>query len=270
MLKNIIGVKNTGCDYSHQVKEQNAICVFMFIIIVCLIWKVNNLTIDYRKTGGIETGIFGGKNGVPWGRPIVNAWKKSRGTAEFLSILAYMPEYWRMVRDCNSHSLCSRAPFTARTLCACSEPGNLRCSAQPDANHKLNKTRALPGFCLIGGWWGIRTPGWVAPSTVFKTAAFDRSANHPKLFSFPSVFQPTVLFADRAWRHCSPLVSTRPRFACLAYSYARPPHSTALPTILNFFSFPLIFQPTVLVNGAYCTLFFAYCKHKNRKARKKH
>ena len=104
--------------------------------------------------------------------------------------------------------------------------------------------------------------------------------------------------------------------------FSRPPHSTALPTILNFFlfrrsfnlrfcsltvpdgtahhslaldhaslvsltrmqdrrnapsanhpklfSFPSVSQPTVLVNGAYCTLFFAYCKHKNRKTRKKH
>ena len=34
---------------------------------------------------------------------------------------------------------------------------------------------------ISGGWWGIRTPGGVAPTTVFKTAAFDRSANHPKL-----------------------------------------------------------------------------------------
>ena len=55
-----------------------------------------------------------------------------------------------------------------------------------------------------GGWGGIRTPGGVAPTTVFKTAAFDRSATHPKLF-LPTVFQPTVLFAR------------------LADSYARPP-----------------------------------------------
>lgn len=26
-------MKNTGCDYSHQVKEQNAICVFIIVII---------------------------------------------------------------------------------------------------------------------------------------------------------------------------------------------------------------------------------------------
>ena len=88
--------------------------------------------------------------------------------------------------------------------------------------------------------------------------------------------------------------------------FSRPPHSTALPTILNFV--PPVFQPTVLVlrmipsyldstsltlvvktrtpqhtlptilnfvslfmvNGAYCTLFFAKRKHKNRKTTKKH
>ena len=48
-------------------------------------------------------------------------------------------------------------------------------------------------FNFYGGWWGIRTPGGVAPTTVFKTAAFDRSANHPKLSKYTSVFQPTVL-----------------------------------------------------------------------------
>ena len=37
-------------------------------------------------------------------------------------------------------------------------------------------------FNIPGGWGGIRTPGGVAPTTVFKTAAFDRSATHPKLF----------------------------------------------------------------------------------------
>ena len=30
-----------------------------------------------------------------------------------------------------------------------------------------------------GGWGGIRTPGTVAGSTVFKTAAIDHSATHP-------------------------------------------------------------------------------------------
>ena len=35
---------------------------------------------------------------------------------------------------------------------------------------------------FTGGWGGIRTPGGVAPTTVFKTVAIDRSATHPKLF----------------------------------------------------------------------------------------
>ena len=34
---------------------------------------------------------------------------------------------------------------------------------------------------IPGGWGGIRTPGGVAPTTVFKTVAIDRSATHPKL-----------------------------------------------------------------------------------------
>lgn len=42
--------------------------------------------------------------------------------------------------------------------------------------------RGMSNF--TGGWGGIRTPGRVAPSAVFKTVAFDRSATHPKLFLF--------------------------------------------------------------------------------------
>ena len=34
---------------------------------------------------------------------------------------------------------------------------------------------------ISGGWGGIRTPGGVAPTTVFKTVAIDRSATHPEL-----------------------------------------------------------------------------------------
>ena len=56
---------------------------------------------------------------------------------------------------------------------------------------KIKHPQGVFNFC--GGWWGIRTPGGVAPTTVFKTAAFDRSANHPKLPKYTSVFQPTVL-----------------------------------------------------------------------------
>ena len=58
-------------------------------------------------------------------------------------------------------------------------------------------------------------------------------------------FKPTVLFADRTWRCCSPLVRARLRDACLADSYARPSQSTALPPIRNFF-LRRSFKPTVL------------------------
>ncbi len=34
-------------------------------------------------------------------------------------------------RDCNSHELRSRATFTARTLCACSEPGDFVAASNP-------------------------------------------------------------------------------------------------------------------------------------------
>ena len=40
--------------------------------------------------------------------------------------------------------------------------------------------------------------------------------------------------------------------------FSRPPHSTALPTILNF-----LLTDLIPVNGGYFTLFFANCKYKN-------
>ena len=57
--------------------------------------------------------------------------------------------------------------------------------------------------------------------------------------------KPTVLFADRTWRCCSPLVRARLRDACLADSYARPSQSTALPPIRNC-SMRRSLKPTVL------------------------
>ena len=49
---------------------------------------------------------------------------------------------------------------------------------------KKNIPRNYHGMSNItGGWGGIRTPGSLATSAVFKTVAFDRSATHPKLFS---------------------------------------------------------------------------------------
>lgn len=64
---------------------------------------------------------------------------------------------------------------------------------------KRNIPRDFRGmFNIPGGWGGIRTPGRVAPSAVFKTVAFDRSATHPKLFHFiRRSFKPAVLFAPR-------------------------------------------------------------------------
>lgn len=53
----------------------------------------------------------------------------------------------------------------------------------PGYRGKRNIPRKFRGMLYIpGGWGGIRTPGRVAPSAVFKTVAFDRSATHPKLF----------------------------------------------------------------------------------------
>ena len=149
---------------------------------------------------------------------------------------------------------------------------------------------------IPGGWGGIRTPGGVAPTTVFKTVAIDRSATHPKLFSaglsnlrfcslfapggaahhsfaldcaalvlltrmqdrrnrplchpsetfFRRSFKPTVLFAVRTWRCCSPLVRARLRCACLADSYARPSQSTAALTHPKLFSAGLFDKRRVL------------------------
>ena len=55
-------------------------------------------------------------------------------------------------------------------------------------------------------------------------------------FLLPSVFQPTVLFAYRTWRCCSPLVRARLRnlLALLTRTQDRR-YCPALPTILNFF-----------------------------------
>lgn len=70
-------------------------------------------------------------------------------------------------------------------------------------NCRKRGKKNIPGnyhgmFYIPGGWGGIRTPGRVAPSAVFKTVAFDRSATHPKLFHFiRRSFKPAVLFAPR-------------------------------------------------------------------------
>lgn len=78
----------------------------------------------------------------------------------------------------------NRDDYTA--LCLCNllvvEPRSV-CS-RPDTY--ITKKIKHPFGCLIfcGGWGGIRTPGSLATSAVFKTVAFDRSATHPKLYLF--------------------------------------------------------------------------------------
>ncbi len=61
----------------------------------------------------------------------------------------------------------------------------------------INKNTPIGRVCIYGGWGGIRTPGGVAPTAVFKTVAFDRSATHPKLIFVRRSFKPAVLFAFR-------------------------------------------------------------------------
>ena len=60
-------------------------------------------------------------------------------------------------RDCNSHELRSRATFTARTLCACSEPGDFVAASNPmpittKMKHPqgvFNFTGGLEFYCTI-------------------------------------------------------------------------------------------------------------------------
>ena len=97
------------------------------------------------------------------------------------------------------------------------------------------------GYFLADGE-GFEPPVELPPQRFSRPS--QSTALPPILNFFPTVSQPTVLFAYRTWRCCSPLVRTRLRCACLADSYARPSQSTALPPILNFF--PTVSQPTVL------------------------
>ena len=54
-------------------------------------------------------------------------------------------------RDCNSNELHSRATFTARTLCACSEPGDFVAASNP--MHITTKMKHPQGvFNFYGGW----------------------------------------------------------------------------------------------------------------------
>ena len=159
--------------------------------------------------------------------------KKSRGTAGFLSVSAYMPEYWRMVRDCNSHELRSRAPFTARAVCACSEPGNFVAVSNP---MPITTKMKHPSGCLIfvADGEGFEPPDGL-PRQRFSRPPHSTALPTILNFLFPSVFQPTVLFAYRTWRCCSPLVRARLRnlLALLTRTQDRR-YCPVLPTILNF------------------------------------
>ena len=89
------------------------------------------------------------------------------------------------------------------------------------------------GYFLADGE-GFEPPVELPPQRFSRPS--QSTALPPILNFFPTVSQPTVLFAYRTWRCCSPLVRTRLRCACLADSYARPSQSTALPPIQSFFT----------------------------------
>ena len=72
------------------------------------------------------------------------------------------------------------------------EPNNFVAVPNPTLHFNTIKKRPAGTFFYCGGWGGIRTPGSLAASAVFKTVAFDHSATHPKLFS-------TVLSNRRFW-----------------------------------------------------------------------
>ena len=76
----------------------------------------------------------------------------------------------------------------------------------------------------------------------------NRPLCHPSETVSRRSFKPTVLFAVRTWRCCSPLVHARLRCACLADSYARPSQSTAALTHPKLF-------PAGLSNLRFCSLF---------------
>ena len=61
--------------------------------------------------------------------------------------------------------------------------GNTRLKKSRKVGQKQTPQEFCGDLFIPGGWGGIRTPGGVAPTAVFKTVAFDRSATHPKLSS---------------------------------------------------------------------------------------
>ena len=118
--------------------------------------------------------------------------------------------------------------------------GYLRYDKTYSGNTRLKKSRKVgqkqtpQGFCgdlfITGGWGGIRTPGGVAPTTVFKTVAIDRSATHPKLHHTAGLsnLRFCSLTAPGGAAHHSFALDCAD--ACLADSYARPSQSTAATT----------------------------------------
>ena len=90
-------------------------------------------------------------------------------------------------------------------------------------------------------------PRWSCPHNGFQDRR-NRPLCHPSETVSRRSFKPTVLFAVRTWRCCSPLVRARLRCACLADSYARPSQSTAALTHPKLF-------PAGLSNLRFCSLF---------------
>ena len=105
---------------------------------------------------------------------------------------------------------------------------------------------------IPGGWGGIRTPGRVAPSAVFKTVAFDRSATHPKLFLFPPVFQ-TCGFVRTALRAHHSFARGGVPLALLTHKQDRR-YCPALPPIRNGFWR----LPALLFSAVALYIFFLY------------
>ena len=106
---------------------------------------------------------------------------------------------------------------------------------------------------FTGGWGGIRTPGRVAPSAVFKTVAFDRSATHPKLFHFyPPVFQ-TCDFVRTALRAHHSFALGNVSLALLTHKQDRR-YCPALPPIRNCFWR----LPALLFGAVALYIFFLY------------
>ena len=135
--------------------------------------------------------------------------------------------YWRMVRDWFrfatfplAYSL--REPAYFRLPFACGSNPRFVCS-NPIMCDK-NKMVARTIWFL---WRMVRdsNPRWSRPHNGFQDRRI-RPLCQPSetfFFFFRRSFKPTVLFAVRNWRCCSPLVSVRLHCVCLTYSYARPP-----------------------------------------------